>query len=456
MLFYENINLMNYLIFLFLLLAASFVRLWNLGGPSFFQDELALLLHQSFSFTEIIEFSSVWGFHPPLYYFYLKAWTSVFGISEWASRFSSILPSVVLCVTPYFYRRNIPFHYAYLSLMLVFSFPIIFWSQVVDPYALGLLFFLNAAFLVWKLFQNEQEKIWPLITFAALCFYTHYAAGLAIFLLIGIFWLISFFNKSILLSWKLFKIEVIFGLICLPWFLLSRSLRAMPTGKNMYFWNAANEQLEQLKEVVLFLFSGSPYLVAVFGICVFLIFLKSRKNTAWVERGLVASILLFVGLLFARSLNYNSALIPRFFIWLVPLIYLVILLSVKESVIKLTAVTLSFLILEGLSPTQMHFQSKQDIRGAMKDLSCGPRPILIVFNPLWFAPYAKHLSDCPPVHIFSGKCSDPEKLLADLPSSSASFFLWLDCSALSDYIQKLDSPPGELKSFDGAFIFYKK
>lgn len=447
---------MNYLILFLLLITASVVRLWNLGGPSFFQDELALLLHQSFSFSEIIEFSCVWGFHPPLYYFYLKAWSAVGGISEWNSRLSSILPSLLLCVTPYFYRRVLPFHYAYFSLMLVFSFPIIFWSQVVDPYALGLLFFLNATFLVWKLLQDEQDKIWPLITLSALCFYTHYAAGLAIFLLIGIFWLISFFNKSILLSRKLFKIEVIFGLICLPWFLASQSLRAMPLGKNMYFWNEASEQLKQLQEVITFLFSGSSYLVAVFGICVLLIILKARKKALWVEWGLIATILVFIGVLFARSLNYNSALIPRFFIWLTPLIYLVILLSVKESVVKLTAVVLSFLVLEGISPTQMHFESKQDIRGAMKGLTCSPQPILIVFNPLWFDPYAKHLSDCPPVHIFSGKCSNPEKLLADLPSHSASFFLWLDCSALSDYIQKLENPPGELKSFDGAFIFYKK
>jgi hypothetical protein len=453
---HESVRLLKYIILLFVLVTAFFVRAWNLGGPSFFQDELALLLHQSFSFSEIIEFSSVWGFHPPLYYFYLKAWTLVFGISEWASRFSSVIPSVLLCVTPYFYRKIIPFHYAYLSLMLVFSFPIIFWTQVVDPYALGLLFFLNATFLLWKLVQNEQEKIWPLITLASLCFYTHYAAGLAIFLLIGSFWLISFVHKSFLLSKNLFKIEVIFGLICLPWFLISRSLRAMPLGKNMYFWNEASEQLKQLKEVIYFLFSGSSSFIVVFAVCVFLILLKTRKKTVWVEWGLISTILLFVGLLFARSLNYNSALIPRFFIWLVPLIYLVILLSVKESVIKLTAVILSFLVLQALSPTPMHFQTKQDIRGAMKGLSCSSMPILIVFNPLWFDPYAKHLSNCPPLHIFSGKCSNPEKLLAELPSNSASFFLWLDCSKFSDYLHKLDKPPGELKSFDGAFIFYKK
>jgi hypothetical protein len=447
---------MNYLILGLILIIASVLRLWNLGDLSFFQDELALLLHQSFNSSKIIEFSSQWGFHPPLYYFYLKAWTSFFGISEWNSRLSSFIPSLLLCVTPYFYRRVIPFHYAYLSSMLVFSFPIIFWSQVVDPYALGLLFFLNATFVLWRLIQNEHNKILPIIIWASLCFYTHYAAGLAIFILVGVFCVISVLRKSNLIFKKLIIVEVSCGLLCLPWFLVSKSLRAMPIGKEMYFWNGPSEQLKQLEDVIIFLFSGSSYFVALFIFCLILILFKTKKEILWHEWGFIITILFFVGLLYARSLNYNSALVPRFFIWLVPLIYLIILLSVKESVIKMTVMTSVFLVLEALTPSQMHFQNKQDIRGALNELSCNPGPILIVFNKKWFDPYAKHLSNCPPIHIHSSSCSNPEKLLADLPSNSASFFLWSDCSVFFDYILLLEKQSGELRSFEGAFIFYKR
>ena len=71
-------------------LAGAAVRLWDLDGKSLWFDE-ALSLDDSRSLAE--RFGS--GFHPPIYYWVLHAWTAVFGDSPTAARLTAAIPGAL-------------------------------------------------------------------------------------------------------------------------------------------------------------------------------------------------------------------------------------------------------------------------------------------------------------------------------------------------------------------------
>ncbi|NDV19255.1 hypothetical protein GO013_07455 [Pseudodesulfovibrio sp. JC047] len=73
-----------------ILLLATVLRLYDLGGESLWIDEGQTVAYAVKSFEEIVKYCAR-DVHPPLYLFILHAWTEIFGISEVALRFPSAL-----------------------------------------------------------------------------------------------------------------------------------------------------------------------------------------------------------------------------------------------------------------------------------------------------------------------------------------------------------------------------
>ncbi|GEM_PF-1629239 len=73
-----------------IILLATILRLYDLGGESLWIDEGQTVTYAVKSFEEIIKYCAR-DVHPPLYLFLLHAWAKLFGISEAALRFPSAL-----------------------------------------------------------------------------------------------------------------------------------------------------------------------------------------------------------------------------------------------------------------------------------------------------------------------------------------------------------------------------
>ena len=89
--FTEELKKKKDIILLFTILVFGFIlRLYHLGSPSLWADELytAGRIHGSLAQTFHSILSSP---HTPLYYILLHAWTGVFGRSEFSLRFPSLM-----------------------------------------------------------------------------------------------------------------------------------------------------------------------------------------------------------------------------------------------------------------------------------------------------------------------------------------------------------------------------
>ncbi len=79
---------------LVILLFSFLLRLFSLSQSLWLDEAITAQVVKNYSFWEIITKFSPSDFHPPLYYLFMKLWTSIFGYSEISLRFPSILFSL--------------------------------------------------------------------------------------------------------------------------------------------------------------------------------------------------------------------------------------------------------------------------------------------------------------------------------------------------------------------------
>ena len=80
-----------FLVFFF----AFVIRLIAINQSLWLDEAVTAKVVMSYSYTEIINKFSPTDFHPPLYYLFMKTWTNIFGYSELALRFPSIIFSLL-------------------------------------------------------------------------------------------------------------------------------------------------------------------------------------------------------------------------------------------------------------------------------------------------------------------------------------------------------------------------
>lgn len=238
------------------LFAAFLLRLINLNQSLWLDEAISYFAVKNFNFFEIITKFSLGDVHPPLYYLVLKFWTVLFGYSEIALRF----PSVIFGVLTVWFVYKLGGKKA--AIFMAVNPLAIYYSQEARMYSLATFAITAAVYF----FLKKKRFLFPLFLLVALytdyipwlvipLFFIHYTLYIILFLLpwFPIMW--QQLQASVLLAkdfplWGqvvgglnlkalfLIPIKFIFGripfhpimvLLMTPYFLIIRA-------KNRFFW----------------------------------------------------------------------------------------------------------------------------------------------------------------------------------------------------------------------------
>jgi hypothetical protein len=210
-----NQNIWFILIFIF----ASILYLYNINFSDIWIDEAftkALVRHSYGEITQLIKND----FHPPLYFFGLKLFVTIFGLSDFTIRLFSVLGILATMLLVYIIGQKVfgKSGALYFCLFMV-SLPMLAeYAHEARMYTWGS-FTVTCTFLfAFRFLQSNKRSdlIW-LIFFSLVAAYTHYYALLAAFwanVFVSIFLFIKRKNQ--------FRIHLIYSLIAvmlyLPWF----------------------------------------------------------------------------------------------------------------------------------------------------------------------------------------------------------------------------------------------
>ncbi len=143
-------------IILFIFFLAFLIRLIALDQSLWLDEATTARVVQQYSFTQIITRFSPHDFHPPLYYLFMKVWTTAFGYTEVSLRMPSVIFSLLTGYIIYFTGKKIDSGRASLARMtkdrvglwaaafFLFNPLIVYYSQEARMYMMAT-FFLTAA-----------------------------------------------------------------------------------------------------------------------------------------------------------------------------------------------------------------------------------------------------------------------------------------------------------------------
>ncbi len=190
-----------------LLFAGITIRIFFNYQHGLSNDELSAITRLNYSsISELINKGVKFGdMHPIFYHLYLKFWTSIFGLSDWSIRFSSLLFYVLNSIL--IYKISVRFFTKNSGLLIIAAFSFLSFSiyglSYARPYNAGL-FFILLTFLSLLEIKNQEEKsskwfILLIISFlGAVC--SHYFASIVVFAMAIMFlFYINLKNKILLL-----------------------------------------------------------------------------------------------------------------------------------------------------------------------------------------------------------------------------------------------------------------
>lgn len=155
------------------------LRVINLGQSLWLDEATSIRIAREFSFQQIVAAFSPGDFHPPLYYFLLKIWISIFGASEVVARSLSVLLGSATIPLVFLIGRKLLSKDAGLAAALFFATaPLhIYYSQEARMYAAATFF---ATLFAWFFLKSLEEKkffAWlGLFISGVFLAYTHYLA----------------------------------------------------------------------------------------------------------------------------------------------------------------------------------------------------------------------------------------------------------------------------------------
>ena len=140
---------------------AFLIRLIVLNQSLWLDEAVTANVVKNFSFLNIITKFSPTDFHPPLYYLFMKLWTNLFGYSEVALRFPSIIFSLL---TGYFiYKIASLFHGSIVKLwpvvFFLFNPLIVYYSQEARMYMMATFLLTISLYYLIKMLLNQKSKI---------------------------------------------------------------------------------------------------------------------------------------------------------------------------------------------------------------------------------------------------------------------------------------------------------
>jgi mannosyltransferase len=237
----QKSTIRNFLVLLFVLALAAFLRFYLLDGQSFWNDEgnSARIAERS---LQLITEGAAGDIHPPLYYYLLHVWRGLFGSSEFALRsLSAVLGVVIVGLTFLIGRKAFSAGVGLLAAFVAAINPFqIYYSQEARMYLLLAVIGAAATFFLLRLlvsWRNERlaDGGWRLafdhVALAGLYaagLYTHYAFPFVIithFLIVSMWLLVLRQPIKRFIPWL--GTAAVAGLLFLPW--LPTAIRQITT-----------------------------------------------------------------------------------------------------------------------------------------------------------------------------------------------------------------------------------
>lgn len=167
---------------LFILISAVhlFFKSLFLDHSGFWYDETFGLFYSQQDWG-LIKHTSEWDLNPPMYYYFLHIWQNLFGISEYAIRFSSVLFSSLSAGMLFiFAARHFNQVTAWVALLLfTASHEIFFYAHEARCYSLVLFLALSSSYIFFELMKRKSLALSVLLGVVNfLLIYAHYLTGL--------------------------------------------------------------------------------------------------------------------------------------------------------------------------------------------------------------------------------------------------------------------------------------
>ncbi len=121
---------------LLLFVGAFLIRLMALNQSLWLDEATTAQVVKYLNFSEILGRFSPFDFHPPLYYFFIKLWTGIFGFSEISLRLPSVIASLMCAYVVYLIGKTIKNENAgfWAATFFLFNPLIIYYSQEARMY----------------------------------------------------------------------------------------------------------------------------------------------------------------------------------------------------------------------------------------------------------------------------------------------------------------------------------
>jgi len=268
------------LLLLIILLALAFKIPAVLNSQSFWFDEavsLSIAQHNILASWQYLQ----WENNPPLHYWLLHYWTSIFGQTEISVRLSSVLFSILGIMALYFLGKKLK--NSQTGLFAAFLFAIssyqLHLSMDGRMYAPMLFFGILSSYFFLQVLAGQKKINWFFyVLFTLLTYYTH-LTGLFLLISQNLYFFYHYFylkiKKPKLLSWLYAQI-IILALFS-PWlisFMLTHFSRFDSTA---WYWHTSGEGffLFQLPRSFFFLAIEVPYIELIALILFFVLFLAS-------------------------------------------------------------------------------------------------------------------------------------------------------------------------------------
>lgn len=328
------------------------LRFYDLGRNSFWSDELKTIGDAS-TLTSVKAFFTPSGnAHPKLYFLLLHGWMQL-GAGDFFLRSLGVIFGLLLIVATFFLGQEL--YNSRIGLLAAFAVAIspyhLLYDRELRMYSLFAFLSIASLYFLWRALRDNNRTAWGMYTlFTTLNLYTHYHAMLLIFAQ----WVYLLFswgeNKR---SWvKMLFANIVAFMFYAPW---------LTNGLYFHMQNVATwSRRQEILPAKGFLFLAKP-LYVIYGLCL------GQTLLPWKFWGIIGILSFFtlgvIALAVAKKHNncdrfilimvttvliagsIFSAAMPRYYIMLAPLIYILLLALIDKVAIKNALYVLLFIIL---------------------------------------------------------------------------------------------------------------
>jgi len=206
------------ILILLIIILGSSLRFFEITKHDVWIDESFVVeICKTSTLGEILSIQKFDQGHPPVYLFFLKVWTDIFGYSPFSIRFPSVVFGVIsilaiFSLTKMIFNSRVGLMSSFLLALSPFH---IYYSQMARSYSLIILFsILSISFFYSYITNKKKISLLYFIIFSLILYYTHFLS----ILLIGFTNIFVFFvYRKTLKEWIFSQALLFFCLIPLPY-----------------------------------------------------------------------------------------------------------------------------------------------------------------------------------------------------------------------------------------------